>query len=137
MLNRGTEFIANFMEMIQRDYGVTERPITAQNLQSYGIVGRIHQTIGNMLLTFCVHSTKLEEEDPWSGILGALMFAMGATRHSASRATPAQLVRRCDTMLNVQHEANMAYRKERRNKTSSKNNKQENATYRKHEYDIN
>ena len=67
-----------------------------------------------MIRTFCVHSTELDKEDPWSGILGAVMFATRATIHSTSRATPAQLVFGRDTMLNVQHEANWAYIKERR-----------------------
>eukprot|EP00957_Ditylum_brightwellii_P116190 8862700-Ditylum_brightwellii.AAC.1 len=71
VLDRGTEFMAEFTEMIQRDYRLTKHPITAQNLQGNGIVERIHQTIGNMLHIFCVHSTKLDKEDPWSGILGA------------------------------------------------------------------
>ena len=65
------------------------------------------------------------------------MFATRATIHSTSRATPAQLVFGRNTMLNVQHEANWSYIKERRNKISSKNNKLENATCRKHEYIIN
>jgi transposase InsO family protein len=51
VLDRGTDFMAKFMEMIQRDYGITKRPITAQNPQANGIV-EIHQTIGNMLRTF-------------------------------------------------------------------------------------
>ena len=90
-----------------------------------------------MLRTFQVHSTELDEDDPWSGILGAVMFAKRATVHSTSRATPAQLVFKRDTMLNVQHEANWTYIKELRDKISSKNNKLENATRRKHEYNVN
>jgi hypothetical protein len=65
------------------------------------------------------------------------MFATRATVHSTSRATPAQLVFGCDAMLNVQHEANWTYIKERRNNITSKNNKRENATCKKHEYNIN
>eukprot|EP00957_Ditylum_brightwellii_P175403 13352811-Ditylum_brightwellii.AAC.1 len=71
VLDRGTEFMAKFTKMIQRDYGVTKYPITTQNPQANGIVERIHQNIGNMLVTFCAHSTELDKEDPWSGILGA------------------------------------------------------------------
>eukprot|EP00957_Ditylum_brightwellii_P068919 5231365-Ditylum_brightwellii.AAC.1 len=29
VLDRGTEFMAKFTEMMQRDYGITKRPITA------------------------------------------------------------------------------------------------------------
>eukprot|EP00957_Ditylum_brightwellii_P132532 10107098-Ditylum_brightwellii.AAC.1 len=45
VLDRGTEFMARFTEMIQRDYGITKRPITAQNPKANRIVERIHQTI--------------------------------------------------------------------------------------------
>jgi len=90
-----------------------------------------------MLRTFQVHSTELDEDDPWSGILGAVMFATRATVHSTNRATPAQLVFGRDAMLNVQHEANWSYIKERRNDITSKNNKRENATRKKHEYNVN
>eukprot|EP00957_Ditylum_brightwellii_P125050 9531978-Ditylum_brightwellii.AAC.1 len=79
----------------------------------------------------------MDKEDPWSGILGAVMFAVRATKHSTSRATPAQSVFGRDAMLNVQHEASLAYIKERRDKISSKNNTIENATCKKHEYDVN
>ena len=70
----------------------------------------------------------MDKEDPWLGILGAVLFATRATIHSTSRAMPAQLVFGCDAMLNVQHEANWAYIKERRDKISSKNNTIDNKT---------
>jgi hypothetical protein len=54
-----------------------------------------------------------------------------------SRATPAQLVFGRGAMLNVQHEANWTYIKERRDKISSKNNKIENKTCKKYEYNVN
>eukprot|EP00957_Ditylum_brightwellii_P140969 10739561-Ditylum_brightwellii.AAC.1 len=65
------------------------------------------------------------------------MFATRATIHSISRAMSAQLVFGRDAMLNVQYEAKWTYIKERENKISSKNNKQENATRRTYEYNIN
>eukprot|EP00957_Ditylum_brightwellii_P086235 6562120-Ditylum_brightwellii.AAC.1 len=71
--------MAEFTAMIRRDYSVTKQPITAWNPQANGIVKRNHQTIGNMLRTFQVNSTELDEDDPWSGILGAVMFATRAT----------------------------------------------------------
>eukprot|EP00957_Ditylum_brightwellii_P068202 5177252-Ditylum_brightwellii.AAC.1 len=37
VLDRGTEFMAKFTEIIQRDYRVTKCPITAQNPQANGI----------------------------------------------------------------------------------------------------
>eukprot|EP00957_Ditylum_brightwellii_P136084 10378728-Ditylum_brightwellii.AAC.1 len=43
VLDRGTEFMVEFTEMIHKDYGITKCLITAQNPQANGIVERIHQ----------------------------------------------------------------------------------------------
>ena len=93
-----------------------------QNIQANGILERIHQTIGNTIRTFCIHEMELDEDDPWAGILGAVMFSTRTTIHSTNRATPAQLVFGCDAILNVRHEANWAYIKECKDKISLKNN---------------
>ena len=52
VLDRGREFMAEFSEMIQKDYGLIKKPITTRNPQANGIIERIHQTIGNMIQTF-------------------------------------------------------------------------------------
>eukprot|EP00957_Ditylum_brightwellii_P192380 14645678-Ditylum_brightwellii.AAC.1 len=46
------DVIANVIEQMWRDYGVTKCPITAQNLQANRVVERIHQAIGNAIRTF-------------------------------------------------------------------------------------
>ena len=67
--------MAEFSKMVNIEYGVVKRPITTRNPQANGIIERIHQTIGNMIRTFCAHEAELDQEDPLSGILGAVMFA--------------------------------------------------------------
>ena len=52
IFDRGTEFMAEFKEMVQKDYGVRTKMITARNPQANAVLERIHQTIGNMLRTF-------------------------------------------------------------------------------------
>ena len=54
------------------------------------MIERIHQTLGNIIRTFDLD--ELDEEDPWSGILAAAMFALRATFHTTLQATPMQLV---------------------------------------------
>ena len=49
ILDRGTEFMAEFSKMIQDDYGIKKKPITKRNPQANAIVERVHQTIGNMV----------------------------------------------------------------------------------------
>ena len=74
VLDRGREFMGEFSEMIACDYGIIRKPITARNLQANGIIEIIHQTIENMVRTFQAHEEDLDEENPWAGILGAVMF---------------------------------------------------------------
>eukprot|EP00957_Ditylum_brightwellii_P008941 676697-Ditylum_brightwellii.AAC.1 len=61
--------MAESSEMILKDYGVKKRPITVRNPQANSTIERIHQTIGNMIRSYEVHSTNIDEKDPWIGIL--------------------------------------------------------------------
>ena len=64
VLDRGREFMAEFSKMILKDYGIVKKPITTKNPQSNGIIKIIHETIGNMIRTFCTHKAELGKEDP-------------------------------------------------------------------------
>ena len=134
VLDRGTEFMAEFTEMIKKDYGIKKKPITTRNPQANGILERVHQTIGSMIKSFRVHDAELDEEDPWAGILGAVMFATRATIHHTNRATPTQLVFGRDAILNVTHEANWHYIKQRKRKITTINNVNENKKRTKYIY---
>eukprot|EP00957_Ditylum_brightwellii_P156550 11915078-Ditylum_brightwellii.AAC.1 len=63
--------MAEITEMIASDYTVKKKPITARNPQVNSIIERIHQTMGNMIRSFEVHDTSIDEKDPWTGILSA------------------------------------------------------------------
>ena len=73
VFDRGTEFMAEFVKMCHNDYGLKRKPITTRNPQSNAIIKHIHQTIGNLIRTFDV--SNIVNDDPWSGILAAAMFA--------------------------------------------------------------
>ena len=90
-----------------------------------------------MIRTFCIHKTEVDKDDPWSGILGAVMFVTRSTIHSTNRATPAQLVFGRDAILNVKHETDWAYIKKRKNKITKQNNIQENKKRKQHDYKVN
>ena len=66
--DKGTEFMGDFAQMIQDDYGITKRPITKRNPQANAIIERIHQTIGNMIRTFEITETDVDENDPWINV---------------------------------------------------------------------
>eukprot|EP00957_Ditylum_brightwellii_P058846 4461588-Ditylum_brightwellii.AAC.1 len=74
--------------MMLKDYGLKKRPILVRNPQANSIIERIHQTIGSMIRSFEVHSTDINEKDPWTGILSAVRFATRATVHTTMQATP-------------------------------------------------
>ena len=49
---------------------------------------------------------ELDVDDPWEGILSAVIFAMQSTVHTTLGATPMKLVFGQDAILNFLHEAN-------------------------------
>ena len=135
--DRGTEFMAEFLTMMQEDYGVKKKPITARNPQANSIVERVHQTIGNMIRTFSVQDMDLDEDDPWSGILSAVGFAIRATVHTTLQATPSQLVFGRDAVLSIPHIANWRYIKDRKQSIIRQNNQRENAKRKDYVFKVN
>jgi hypothetical protein len=65
-------------------------------------------------------------EDPWSGILSATMFAIRSTVHTTTQHTPMQLVFGRDSFLNISHDANWKFIKERKQRLIKINNQREN-----------
>eukprot|EP00957_Ditylum_brightwellii_P180158 13723179-Ditylum_brightwellii.AAC.1 len=51
ILDRGTEFMKDFITLIWDEYGIKCKPITTRNLQANSIVERAQQTIGDLLHT--------------------------------------------------------------------------------------
>ena len=126
ILDRGTEFMAEFTTMLEEEYGITKKPITKRNPQANSIIERVHQTIGNMIRTFSVHSSN--DDNPGDGILSAIAFAVRATAHTTTRATPSQLIFGRDAIFQVQHHiADWQYIMQRKQHLININNKRENA----------
>jgi transposase InsO family protein len=136
VFDRGKEFMGEFARMVERDYGITRKPTTTRNPQANSIIERIHQTIGNMIRSFQIGQMEVDEQDPWSGILAATMFATRATYHTTTQATPAQLVFGRDAVLNVKFDANWKYIRERKQRTIDANNRNENRKRIPHHYRV-
>ena len=134
IFDKGTEFMGEFKKMIQNDYGITPKVITARNPQANAIIERIHQTIGNTLRTFELQET--EDEDPWAGVLSAVMFAVRATYHTTTQATPAQLVFGRDAILNTRFVADWNLIQQRKQARIESNNKAENKSRRPYRYQV-
>ena len=59
--DKGKEFMGEFALMISKDYGIEKQGATVRNPQANAIIERVHQTIGNIIRTFQVHSMELDE----------------------------------------------------------------------------
>ena len=64
--------------------------------------------------------------DPWSGILAATMFAVRATYHTTLQASLMQLVFGRDAILNIKHVSDWEHIRKRKQLRINRNNKCEN-----------
>ena len=115
--------------MVTNDYGIKQKPSLVRNPQSNAIIEHIHQMIGNILRSFDLTQIEIDEDDPFAGILAAMMFATRATYHTTLQATLTQLVFGQDTILNSTFETNWKYIKDRKQKLIDQNNAKENAKH--------
>ena len=90
IMDRGSEFLAEVRQVLKDEYGITRKPITPRNPQANAMVERAHQTLGNMLNAMEIGQDE-NFQDRWDGILAAEGFAMRATVHTTTRATPASI----------------------------------------------
>jgi len=119
------------------EYGRIRKPITTRNPQANAMVERAHQTLGNMLRTQDFHTkADIDMKDPFAGLLSAVAFAMRATVHTTTRATPSQLVFNRDAIHNIQFKADWNYIKKRKQMLINLNNKRENAKRIPHTYQV-
>lgn len=136
IFDRGKEFMGEFARMVEKDYGVKRKPITTRNPQANSIIERIHQTIGNMIRSFQIGQLEIDENDPFSGVLAATMFATRATYHTTTQATPSQLVFGRDAILNTKFDANWKLIRERKQRAINQNNRKENMRRIPHDYRV-
>ena len=120
--------------MVKNDYGLICKPITTRNPQSNAVLERIHKTIADIIRTHQLNEIELDEDNPWSGVLAAAMWATRATIHTTLQATPMQLVFGRDAVLNIKFQVNWKYIKERKEKLILKNNERENKKRKAYEY---
>ena len=98
--------MAEAIFLLRDKYDVKRKPITTRNLQANAILGQAHQTIGNIICTFQLDKVELDMDDPWEGILAAVIFALRSTVHTTLGASPMQLAFGQYSILNILHEAN-------------------------------
>ena len=124
--------MAEFANMCQDGYGLKSKPITNRNPQSNAIIEKIHQTIGNIIRTFDV--SNIVNNNPWSGILAATIFAICATYHTTLQAHPMQLVFGREAILNIKHIDNWERIQQHKQEWTNHCNKRENMRRNNHQY---
>ena len=72
--------------MVVQGYSITKKPITTRKLQANSKVEWAHQIIHNIICN--INMDNVDDQDPWSGILAATMFAIRATFYTTLQASP-------------------------------------------------
>ena len=126
--------MAEFFKMCHNYYGLKRKSITTRNPKSNAIIERIHKTIGNVIRTFDV--SNIVNNNPWSGILAATLFAVRATYHTTLQAFRMQIVFGRDAILNIKHVADWEHIWQRKQLQINHCNKQENMRRNNHQYKV-
>ena len=123
----GNEFKADFNKIVREEFNLETKPASVHNPQGNSVLERIHQVMGNMIKTFQIYNRDdMDVNDPWSGILGAVMYAIRSTVHTTLGATPMQLVFGRDAILPICHKADWKFIKDKKQRLIDMNNKREN-----------
>ena len=67
--------------MIEDEYGIKNKPASPRNPHANEIIERIHQVLGNLVRTYNLQETYVDDTEPWMGILVAAALALKYTYH--------------------------------------------------------
>jgi hypothetical protein len=123
--DNGFEFNIDFIPLL-KDFGVKPKPTSIKNPQSNAIVERVHQVVGDMLRTHDLNEYDFDEIDPWGPILQDVAYAIRATHHTTTKASPCQLVFGRDMLFNITYTPNWENITAQKQKEIIKNNNAEN-----------
>ena len=81
MYDRGGEFLVHDIKnsLIENEYAINTKPDSTGNLQANAITERIHQVLGNLVHTYNIKETYVDDSDPWMGILATAVLAVRST----------------------------------------------------------
>lgn len=92
--------------------------------------------IHNIIRSFELQDTYLDEDDLWKGILSARAFAAHSTYCATLHKSPGQLVFGRNMIFNIEHIVNWEYICASKQKIIQKNNKIENSGRIPHDYSV-
>ena len=103
--DQGSEFIGREFRksLIEDKYEITANLSTSGNSMSNAVLERIYQVLGNLVQTFNIYQTYVNENDPWTGILAAAEFGILSTTNRKKVYSPGQLRFGRDMVLTIKH----------------------------------
>ena len=100
--------------MIEYEYGVKSKPASPGNLQANTIIDIIHHILGNLLCTYNLQETYIDDADPLMGILAETAVAVQCTYHIMKDRSPGQLLFGRDIILPINHVLHWRYIRQRK-----------------------
>ena len=70
---------------------------------SNAVLERIHQVLGNLVPTFNISQTYVDENDPWTGILAVAVFSIISKTNRLKGYSPGQSLFDRDMILPIKH----------------------------------
>ena len=77
--------------MIENKYGINIKPASSGNPYVSVIIDRIHQVLGNLVRTYNLQETYVDDSETWMGILAAAAFSVRYTYHTTKGKSPGQI----------------------------------------------
>ena len=79
--NRGGELLGYEFKniLIENEYRINTKPDSPRNPHVNATIERIHQVLGNLVRTYNLQETYVDDADPFMGILAAAAFEVRST----------------------------------------------------------
>jgi hypothetical protein len=113
----------NVFEELENNYGIKKNNSTPFNIQSNGIIERVHLTLNDALRTSEIGGREMDEKDPWGPFLPSDAYAIRSTFHTTLEATPGKLVFGRDMLLPITFMADWGAIEQQRQKEMGRNNR--------------
>jgi hypothetical protein len=98
--DNGSEFKLNF-EYLCETYGIKCKPTMIRNPQANAILERLHQVLGQMLLTSELDMAETITPDDVNVFLDNVACAIHSTYHTVLKASPGVAIFGCDMLFNI------------------------------------
>ena len=138
MYNQGSEFISHDFRtfLIEIEYRITDKPSTSVNPTYNATLGQICQVLGNLVQTFNIKETYVDEDDPWSGILSAESFVIHKTTNRLKGYSIGQLLFGRDMILPIKHKVDWELIRQQKQMQINKDNIHKNNKRVDHDYKV-